>query len=179
MKRREMLFTLGAAAGASLLPWNLVHAEEKKAKILYFTRSAGFEHSAVKRNGEELSFSEKTLIKMGKKGGFDVVCSKDGRLFDGDLDEYDAIAFYTSGDLTKPNGRKTPPMSAKGKKKLLDAIAAGKPFIGFHAATDTFRGGKTPDPYIKMIGGEFIGHGTQQKAPMKVVSPQIPRPQGN
>lgn len=174
MRRREMLLSLGAAAGASLLPVNFVLGAEKKAKILYFTRSAGFEHSAVKRNGDELSFSEKTLIEMGKKGGFDVVCTKDGRVFDGDLDEYDAIAFYTSGDLTQPNERKTPPMSPEGKKKLLDAVAAGKPFIGFHAATDTWRGGKTPDPYIKMIGGEFIGHGSQQNAPMKVVSPKFP-----
>jgi uncharacterized protein len=174
MKRREMLLSLGAIAGASLLPANILRAAEKKAKILYFTRSAGFEHSAVKRNGDSLSFSETTLIEMGKKGGFEVVCSKDGRVFDGDLDEYDALAFYTSGDLTKPNERKTPPISVEGKSRLLDAVAAGKPFIGFHAATDTWRGGETPDPYIKMIGGEFIGHGTQQKVPMEVVSPKFP-----
>jgi hypothetical protein len=178
MKRREVLISLGAAAGASLFPYSFVRGTEKKQRILYFTRSAGFEHSAVKRNGDELSFSEKTLTEMGKKAGFDVICSKDGRLFDGDLAEYDAIAFYTSGDLTQPNERKTPPISVDGKRKLLDAIAAGKPFIGFHAATDTWRGGETPDPYIKMIGGEFIGHGTQQNVPMEVVSPKFPGMEG-
>ena len=66
-----------------------------------------------------------------------------------------------------------------GKKKLLDAVAAGKGFVGFHAATDSFR---TPpdkvDPYIAMLGGEFVSHGPQQKAKMKLVSPQFPGCEG-
>jgi type 1 glutamine amidotransferase len=30
------------------------------------------------------------------------------------------------------------------------------------------------DPYIKMIGGEFFSHGSQQKATMRVVDPKFP-----
>src|SRR4051812_13095990 len=71
------------------------------------------------------------------------------------------------------------PMSKEGKAMFLQAIADGKAgFIGFHSASDTFhsknRGKpdllrdadvKDPvDPYIGMIGGEFGGHGSQQKA---------------
>ena len=67
-----------------------------------------------------------------------MVCTKDGSVFDGDLDQWDAFAFYTTGDLTKPDRRKDSPMSPQGKQRLLDAIAAGKGFIGFHSATDTF-----------------------------------------
>ena len=39
--------------------------------------------------------------------------------------QFDAFAFYTSGDLTRPSAQKTPPMSPAGKKRLLEAIAAG------------------------------------------------------
>ncbi len=180
MKRREMLKVTGAAMGLSMFPlgWTAA-AENKKQKILYFTRSAGYEHGAVKRKGDELSFSEKVMVAVGKEHDVEVVCSKDGRVFDGDLDQFDAIAFYTSGDLTRPNKQGTPPMTPEGKKKLLGAVAAGKGFVGFHAATDSFR---TPpdkiDPYIAMLGGEFVSHGPQQKAKMKLVSPQFPGCEG-
>ena len=57
MKRREMLkATSLAALGLSAFPLRWVAAAEaKKQKVLYFTRSAGFEHSAVHREGDQLS----------------------------------------------------------------------------------------------------------------------------
>ncbi len=175
MQRREMLVASGAAAlGLSTFPFGWTAAAEKDPqKVLYFTRSAGFEHSAVKRASDELSVSEKTLTELGKKAGFEVECTKDGRVFDGDLDQFDCIAFYTSGDLTKPNRQQTPPMTPEGKQRLLDTIAAGKGFVGFHAATDSFRSGGI-DPYIAMVGGEFCGHGAQQVATVSVASPKFP-----
>jgi len=110
-----------------------------------------------------------------------VECSKDGTVFDGDLGKYDAIAFYTSGDLCKEGSEKTPVMSPAGKQKLLDAIAAGKGFVAFHSASDSFHTpGKSdenqekPDPYIQMLGGEFIVHGRQQEARVVVTSPKFP-----
>ena len=113
MKRREMLKVTGAALlGSYAFPLGWAGAaEEKKPRILYFTRSAGFEHSVVRRQGDQLSHSEKIMVEVGKREGVEVICSKDGRLFDKDLDQFDCIAFYTSGDLTKPNQRQTPPMS--------------------------------------------------------------------
>ena len=175
MRRREMMATTGAAVlGLSMFPFGwTAAADKKKQKMLYFTRSAGFEHDAVKRNGDELAFSEKTLIAMGQREGFEVVCTKDGSIFDGDLDQYDCIGFYTSGDLTKPDTHGTPPMSPAGKQKLLDAIAAGKGFVGFHSATDSFQSDGI-DPYIAMLGGEFVSHGPQQEATLTVVSPKFP-----
>jgi len=174
MRRREMLKASAAALGLSAFPLGWVAAaEKKKQKLLYFTRSAGYEHSVVKRRGGELAFSEKTLTKMGAQAGFDVVCTKDGSVFDGDLDQYDCIAFYTSGNLLAEKPGQGPPMSAAGKEKLLAAVAAGKGFVGFHAATDSFRGGGI-DPYIAMIGGEFVSHGPQQEATLTVTSPKFP-----
>jgi uncharacterized protein len=180
MNRRDMLLTTGAAAlGLSAFPFCLMAADEKKRrKVLYFTRSAGFEHPPVIRQGDELSVSEKLLTKWGNRAGIEVVCSKDGAVFDGDLDQFDAFIFYTSGDLTGKCDRPQPgkPMSAEGKKKFLAAIDAGKGFVGIHSATDSFRNDGSPriDPYIAMLGGEFITHGAQQTATMKVVSPKFP-----
>jgi type 1 glutamine amidotransferase len=187
MKRRDMLKASSAAIlGVSAFPFGwAAAADEKKQKVLYFTQSAGFQHSVVARKGDQLSHSEKVLTEMGQRAGFDVVCSKDGRIFDGDLDQFDAIAFYTSGDLTKPNKQNNPPMSARGKQRLLNAVAAGKGFVALHAATDSFH---TPgprneiqtevDPYIGMVGGEFLTHGAQEEASLRVTS-QFPTALGN
>jgi len=187
MQRRQMLIRSGAAAlGLATFPWGWAAAAGgAKRKILYFTRSAGFEHSVVRRRGDQLSHSEKVMVEEGRKHGVEVVCTKDGRVFDEDLDQFAAIAFYTSGDLTRPNKRGTPPMSIDGKKRLLDAIAAGKGFVGFHAASDSFHSAgprnenqTEVDPYIAMLGGEFISHGPQQEATMRVTSATFPGTEG-
>lgn len=67
------------------------------------------------------------------------------------LKNYDGIIFAnTTGDLPLPD-----------KQAFLDWIKSGKAFIGMHSATDTFRGHKPLDPYVEMIGGEFVHHGAQ------------------
>jgi type 1 glutamine amidotransferase len=175
MQRREMLLTTGAALiGLSAFPFSWAQAaENKKQKILYFTKSAGFEHSVVKRKGDELSHSEKILTELGEKNGFEVVCTKDNKIFDGDLDQFDLLVFYTTGNQQKP------PMTDEQKKKLLDAIHSGKPFVGIHAATDTYTiKGPEIDPYIAMIGAEFSMHDAQQKAKNLVTSPKFPGMEG-
>ena len=148
MNRRDMLLTTGAAAlGLSAFPFRWAAAADKKQqKVLYYTRSDGFVHSVVKRNGNELAHSEKVLTELGKKAGFQVVCSQDETVFDGDLGQYDLIAFYTSGKA----------LSDARKTKLLKAIDEGKPFVGFHAATDSFRSAGVDPPREQ---GEIIGAG--------------------
>jgi len=183
-----MLLNTGAAlAAVSAFPLRWAAASsQKKKKILYFTLSYGFEHSPVARKGKDLSFSEKLMMEEGEKHGVEVVCSKDGTLFDGDLEQFDAFAFYTCGNLTKPDGKhEGKPMSENGKKRLLEAVRGGKGFVAFHSGNDTFHS-KGPadenqtelDPYIAMVGGEFIVHGRQQKATMKVTSPNFPGMEG-
>ncbi len=171
-----------AALMGSAFPLRWVGAADgRRQKVLYFTRSAGYEHEAVKLKDGQPSLSDRILTEMGKRHGFDVVCTKDGRVFDGDLDQYDAIAFYTSGVLTNAEPANDPPMSPQGKERLLRTIAKGKGFVGFHAATDSFHS-KGPsdqnqtevDPYIAMIGGEFIVHGAQQEAMIRIASPDFP-----
>jgi type 1 glutamine amidotransferase len=183
MKRRDMLKAASAAVAASLafpLGWAGA-AEGKKRKVLFFTRNVGYYHDVVRRKGEQLSHAEKALTGLGKDAGIEVVCTKDGRAFDGDLGEYGAFAFYANGDLTKPNDEQEPPMTPEGKQRLLDAVAGGKGFVGFHSACACWR---TPgpvdqdseqvDPYLAMLGGEFISHGPQQETSLTLTSRRLP-----
>ncbi len=175
MRRREFLCAASAAVlgmGAFALG-RTPNAAAKTGRLLYYTRSVGFEHSVVRRQGGKLSHSERILTELARRFGFEVECTKDGSVFDGDLDRFDAIVFYSCGDQTQPSLDKSPPMTVSGKKRLLDAVAAGKGFVGFHAAADTFHS-KGPsadrDPYVAMLGGEFISHGDPQEASLIIAS---------
>jgi type 1 glutamine amidotransferase len=163
-----MLLTTGAAMlGLSAFPLGWASADDKKKpKILYFTKSAGYMHSVVDRKGEPLAFSEKVLTALGEKNGFEVECSQDSAVFDADLGKYDLLAFYTSGN----------PLDGKQKQNLLNAVAAGLPFVGLHSTTDSFRlpDAEEIDPFTAMLGAEFVKHGAPQKAKMKIASPQFP-----
>jgi len=152
-----------------------------RPKILFFSKSSGYEHDVVRPTANGPSLSEATLIEIGKVHGFDVIATKSGDLFDGDLAQYDAFIFFTTGDLTDAGNDNGVPMSAKGKEALLAAIRLGKGFLGVHSASDTFhsKGGRFetqrhPDPYIAMLGGEFLGHGTQQNGRVRVVDATFP-----
>lgn len=187
-----ILHSAAVTLGLSLLGGSALQAaEDKTRKVLFFSKSSGYEHSVIKRNGDELSFAEKILAEVGPKHGIEFTFSKDGGLFTPDkIKQFDGFCFYTTGDLTKPGNDKNPPMPPEGKQALLDAIRQGKGFIGTHSATDTFHSpesgeiaadrahyhndGRDTDPYIQMIGGEFISHNKQQKARMRVVDSEFP-----
>jgi uncharacterized protein len=180
MNRRNWMGT-SATLAAMLASGKILAADDKPKKLLFYTKSAGFEHSVVKRDGDQPAFAERIMTEFGKKHGFDVTCSKDGRIFDKDYEQFDAFFFYTTENLTHEGTDKQPPMSVKGKQNLIDAVKAGKGFGGSHCASDTFhtegdrtKGQDTPDPYIQMIGGEFIRHGEQQEAMMRVADKNFP-----
>ena len=183
--RRQALHWMGAGSLGLALNSNLdLFAKNPTRKILFFSKSSGYEHSSIRRNGAELSHAEKVVIELGKTHGFDVVATKDGTIFTRqNLKGFDAIFFFTTGDLTQAIGDKNPPMTIEGKVALLEAIRSGKGFLGSHSATDTFHSPglefetqpiERRDPYIQMIGGEFIRHGPQQEAAMRVASPHFP-----
>ncbi len=182
LNRRELLLASGAAwLGAGAFGHVLGASQKSTKKVLFFTKSSGFEHSPIHRDKEgHLGLAERTLIDIGKEHGFEVVASKDGRLFEPDkIGEWDAFAFYTTGDLSKPGADGTPPLSADGEKALYDAIRGGKGFISMHSATDSFghhppRNKGAEDPFVQMIGGEFITHGAQQLVTIEVTDPHFP-----
>jgi type 1 glutamine amidotransferase len=158
---------------------------DKRRRLLMYTRSVGFQHSVVTRKGGELSLAERIVSELGQRNNIEVVCEKDGRIFESaEFPKFDGFLFETQGDLLSEKCQdNSPPMSRAGKKALLDAVAGGKGFIGCHCASDTFhspgeRGQNQErsqvDPYLAMLGGEFIVHGQQQKAWMRVVDANFP-----
>jgi uncharacterized protein len=197
MNRREMLARTGATAlGLSVAGWPfaLSAGPARTRKILFFSKSSNFEHAVIKRRNGQPSFVEKQLAELGPHHGIEFTYSKDGSLFTPEyLAQLDAYMFFTSGDLLAAGNDGNPPMTPAGKAALLDAIKNGKGFIGVHSATDTFHTGETAetdtnrprtwryhnpgdqaDPYVRMIGAEFIIHSVQQTAKLTVPDPGFP-----
>jgi hypothetical protein len=193
MNRRRLLQSAGAAAvgvGISQFPLGWAQAADApKRRILLFTKASGFEHPAIKPINGGPSLVEKTLTDLGAQHNFEITHTKDGSVFTpANLAKYDAFFFYTSGNLTTPGTDKNPPMSPEGKAAFLDAIKNGKGYIGTHSASDTFHTepdpadrsnryithGEASDPYIRMLGGEFIKHGAQQSSRTVVIDPRFP-----
>jgi type 1 glutamine amidotransferase len=180
LNRRQLLLAGGAAwLGAGAMARAMApQAKGATKKVLFFTKSSGYEHSVIAQHGDKPSHAAKVLADIAKEAGFEVVASKDGRMFEPDqIGQWDIFVFETTGDLSKPVGDKQPPISADGEKALYDAIRAGKGFMGMHCATDTFgkhRKKGADDAYIQMIGGEFNGHGDQQKCKIEIADPEFP-----
>jgi type 1 glutamine amidotransferase len=190
--RREFL-RHAALAGATLAIGGRRLLAQQRKSVLVFTKSSGFEHQVVKRVNGQQSIMEAAVRELGNKNGFGVETSKDGRVFNSkEFLKYAAVIFFTTGDLTKEGTDKNPPMSPAGKEALLSAIHAGRiGFAGVHAASDTFHTepdtpdnanryiahGEKSDPYIRMLGGEFITHGSDprlQTAEVIVNDPSFP-----
>jgi uncharacterized protein len=190
INRRKFL-QASAIVGAGLaLPESLLG--RKKKSVLIFTKSSGFEHQVIKTTPGHPSILEQAVKALGDQHGFEITASKDGRIFDSpDFKKNAAVLFFTTGDLTKPGTDGNPPMSPVGKQALLDAIHDGLGFVGVHAATDTFHTEPDPDdrsnryiahgdqedPYLRMLGAEFITHGSTprlQAANVIVKDPKFP-----
>jgi type 1 glutamine amidotransferase len=192
VSRRRVLQSsalVSAAFATGLFPhgWTRAAADDKTKKVLFFTKSSGFQHSVVTRSKEapeKLALAEQTLVDLGKMHGFDVTVTKDGSIFTPEkLEPFDVIAFYTTGDLDKPDTNKGKPtekdpkdggvpMPEGGFDAMLKHIESGKGFVGFHCATDTFNhhgDDKLVHPYIKLVGAEFDGHNKQQKSKIRFV----------
>lgn len=163
--------------------------EAQKPRILFFSKSSGFEHSVISWKNGQPSHAEKVLLELGNKQGWDFEFSKDGSKFSKDyLAQFDAVFFYTTGNLLEAGTDKNPPMSPEGKEALFEFVRAGKGFIGTHSASDTFHTdneskkgperylnhGDKADSYVRFLGAEFIKHGAQQIAKNSVVNPKFP-----
>ncbi|MBI1320154.1 MAG: ThuA domain-containing protein [Candidatus Hydrogenedens sp.] len=166
--------TAGLAAAAMLCPsaWS----EDGGLKVLFLTKSSGFQHSVITRENDAPAYAERIMTDLVEKDGGTVLNTKDASLINAEnLKNYDVVVFYTTGDLTQPGTDGTTPMAETGPQELLDWIGAGGGFVGFHCASDTFHGeGDTVTPYIEMIGGEFAGHGPQFFGKVGVKAPEHP-----
>lgn len=189
MNRRSFLRTTTALTLGGWSFSRTAFAAGPARKILFFSKSSGFEHDVISYKKGQPSFAEKQLTELGAQNNWQFTFSKDGSLFSPSyLAQFDAVFFYTTGNLLEPGTDGQPPMTAEGKQALFDYVASGNGFIGSHSASDTFHTnneskkgperyrnfGEAADPYVKFIGGEFIKHGAQQKATMRVVDAKFP-----
>ena len=178
---------LALLSGAAIVPMLL--AVSTPRKILFFTKSSGYEHAVISWKDGKPSHSEKVLLELGKKNGWEFTFSKDGSLFTPEyLAQFDTVMFYTTGDLCSAGTDGNPPMTMAGKKALFDYVKSGKGFLGTHSASDTFHTaneavkgperyknhGDQADTYVRFLGGEFIKHGKQQEAKNTVTDPTFP-----
>ncbi len=147
-------------------------------RILYLSKSSGFQHSVVATQKGQPSHSDKVLTEVARRMGATITCTKDAGLVNAEnLKNYDLVIFYTTGDLTRPgNQDQGTVMAGDGVSDLLTWLKQGGGFMGFHAATDTFhetRPGQ-PTPYIRMIGAEFRTHGAAFEGILDVVDTAHP-----
>jgi uncharacterized protein len=131
----------------------------KKKHVLCIGESKGYQHDSI-------SDAMATIWKIGKSTGlWETYMRTDSQLITKkkltanakNLDYFDAVFFYTTGEL---------PLDDEQKAALLSFVRDdGKGFIGTHSATDTFY--KWPE-YGDMIGGYFDHHPWHQEVGVKV-----------
>lgn len=124
-------------------------AQSTRKKVLAIGEVKGFQHDSV-------SHALASFEQWGKETGlWDTYIRTDSQLITKkklggnakNLDYFDAVIFYTTGEL---------PLDDEQKAALLSFVRDdGKGFIGVHSATDTFY--KWPE-YGEMIGGWFDSH---------------------
>src|SRR2546426_6547292 len=120
-----------------------------RKKLLIIGQEKGYRHEAV-------SHAMATIERLGRESGlWDTVIRTDTEALTKkkleynakNLNDFDAVLFYTGGDLA---------MDDQQKSDFLSFIRdEGKGFIGVHSATITFT--KWPE-YGEMIGGYFDEH---------------------
>ena len=110
-------------------------------RVLYLTHSAGFRHDSIE-------VSKRVLGDVAARSGkLEIVSTEDlGTISEASLRQYDAVLFFTSGELA---------LSDAQKAALLSFVRAGKGFAGVHSATDTLYSWAE---YGDLIGGYFDGH---------------------
>jgi uncharacterized protein len=139
--KRMALFALFLAFATSVFTAPLASAQDRPARVLYFTHSAGYRHDVIPASREIL----KQIGEIAPT--FEVTVSEDVAVFTAEnLRRFGAVMFFTTGEL---------PMSDAQRGALTDFVRRGGGFVGVHSATDTFY--QWPE-YGKLIGGYFDQH---------------------
>ena len=134
--------------------------------ILFLGGSEGFAHDSV-------SHAAYTFAKIGERTGvFDLRVHTDTELVTKkklpgnrkNLDYFDAVIFYTQGDL---------PLTADQKADLMAFVKQdGKGIIAAHSGTDSFR--ESWPEYVDMVGGAFNHHPWHQEVRVLVDDRDFP-----
>lgn len=161
MRARSKLFTGAIAIALVLTVASPVTAQSnEKMHLLVLGGSDFFAHDAV-------STAMFTMAKIGERTGlFDVRFRTDMELVSKaklkgnrkNLDYFDAVMFYTQGDLELREDQKADLM-----RFVRDD---GKGILVAHSGTDSFR--ETWPEYIDMVGGAFVNHPWHQEVRVRV-----------
>lgn len=148
-----------------LLSTPAARAAEKK-HVLFIGQSIDYAHDSV-------SHAMYTVAKLGEQSGlFDVRFHTDTELLTKqnlkgnrkNLDYFDAIFFFSQGDL---------PMTEEQKAAVMSFVREdGKGVLAAHGGTDSFRG-SWPE-YVEMIGGAFNHHPWHTKVRVLVDDREFP-----
>ncbi len=132
-------------------------AQDRPARVLYFTHSAGYRH-------EVIPASRDILKRLGEDAPrFEVTATEDVSAFSAEnLRRFGAVMFFTTGEL---------PLNDAQKQALVDFVRGGGGFLGVHSATDTFY--QWPE-YGKLIGGYFDKHPWHQAVSVTVADRSDP-----
>ena len=141
-------------------------AEKPKRNLLFIGQAKGYQH-------ESISTAMATLYNLGRSSGLwntylrtdcTAITKKPLKWEAKNLDSFDAIVFFTDGDLD---------LDESQKADLLSFVRDdGKGFIGIHSAAITFTGWPA---YGQMLGGYFDGHPWGQfNAPLVVEDSRFP-----
>jgi hypothetical protein len=148
-----LVATLALAIAQSAPPIDTV----APPRLLFLTHSAGFEHDVVKRARRAvLAHAERCMVDWAGPM-FEVEATQECSALHADnLGRYQAVMFYTTGEL---------PISDGDKAALLQFVRDGGGFVGVHCASDTFY---TYPEYGEMVGGYFDGHPWHQEVRVEV-----------
>src|SRR5262245_3233173 len=99
-RRRFIKVALSALAFVGLASTSVHAADPAPKKVLFLTKSTGFQHSVVARDSKDpqkLAWAEQILTDIGAKNGFEVTVTKDADVFNdpATYKKYDVFAFYT------------------------------------------------------------------------------------
>src|SRR5437667_2163783 len=155
-------------AGTSVFSGSLLAqtAEKPNRNLLFIGQAKGYQHEAI-------STAMATLYNLGGSSGLwntqlrtdcAAITKKPLKWEAKNLDAFDAIVFFTDGDLD---------MDTSQKADLISFVRDdGKGFIGIHSAAITFT---TWPEYGEMLGGYFDGHPWGQfNAPLRVEDSKFP-----
>jgi type 1 glutamine amidotransferase len=165
----------GIAITLALIITGIATAQDAP-RILFLSKSSGFEHGVIKTDADGSNHVAKVLQQLADAGGAELVATKDASMINAEtLKGFNLVIFYTTMDLTEEGSDGNPPMSKTGVAELKEWISNGGGFMGYHCATDTFHGkGGEVTPYVELIGGEFLTHGAQFRGTVKVVDETHP-----
>ncbi|HET6201718.1 MAG TPA: family 16 glycoside hydrolase [Planctomycetota bacterium] len=132
-------------------------------RVLFLTHSASYQHSVVTRPAPQTLSLAEAQLTAAAHDSFDVDATQDcGAVTKANLSRYEAVVFYTSGELPFDEGQ---------KNALLEFVKRGGGFVGIHPAADTFYGWPA---YGEMLGGIFDGHPWNEDVRVRVEDPDHP-----